>query len=260
MGVGELGLSGPQLFWAGKRAGISDRRGKGEEEAGVDLLNDAPHPAEAVIAEAFGCDTELAGVIHRKAEYRRYRPRAAILRSGDRSDSVYLLVEGHAQAIALSFDGRMVLVQEYRPGDIFGEAAISGPITAFEDIAAVTESEAGLFRSAAFVGLIECYPSVALAVSTLLTRRLGQANRRMVEGATLSAAGRIHAELLRQAKRTPDHTIRPLPVFSTFALTVQSTRETVSRTINQLERRGIVRREEGGLVVVAPHRLEELIY
>lgn len=233
---------------------------RGEEETGVDLPSTAPFRAEAVIADAFGCDAELAGVIRRKADYRRYRPRAAILRSGDRSDTVYLLIEGQAQAIALSFDGRMVLVQDYRPGDIFGEAAISGTITAFEDIVAVTEAEAGQFRSSVFVGLIESYPSVALAVSKLLTRRLGQANRRMVEGATLSAAGRIHAELLRQARQTPDHVIRPLPVFSTFALGVQSTRETVSRTINQLERRGIVRREKGALIVVAPHRLEELIY
>ncbi|MGQ4828612.1 helix-turn-helix domain-containing protein [Enterococcus faecalis] len=40
---------------------------------------------------------------------------------------------------------------------------------------------------------------------------------------------------------------------------MDSTRETVSRTIGDLERRGIITREDDGLRVIAPHRLEELI-
>jgi len=40
---------------------------------------------------------------------------------------------------------------------------------------------------------------------------------------------------------------------------VHSTRETVSRTINTLERRGIIHREDDALVIVAPHRLEEMV-
>jgi CRP/FNR family transcriptional regulator, cyclic AMP receptor protein len=47
---------------------------------------------------------------------------------------------------------------------------------------------------------------------------------------------------------------------STFALHVQSTRETVSRTISALEKRGIIKRDGDALTVVAPHRLEELIF
>jgi len=55
-------------------------------------------------------------------------------------------------------------------------------------------------------------------------------------------------------------TIAPAPVLSQLALQVQSTRETVSRAISALEKRGIIRRDPQGLTVVAPHRLEELIY
>jgi DNA-binding MarR family transcriptional regulator len=84
--------------------------------------------------------------------------------------------------------------------------------------------------------------------------------RRMVESVLLSATGRVCAELERLAKLSPDQTIRPVPVFSELATMVQSTRETVSRTISQLEKRGVLRREDGGLRVVAPHRLAELIY
>jgi len=104
------------------------------------------------------------------------------------------------------------------------------------------------------------YNCVALAVSRRLVARLGQITRRMVEGATLSANGRIHAELLRQARASDSMTISPAPILSAFALLVQSTRETVSRAISNLEKRGIIQRDEHTLRVVAPHRLEELIF
>jgi len=54
--------------------------------------------------------------------------------------------------------------------------------------------------------------------------------------------------------------IRPAPVLSALALRVQSTRETVSRAVNALERRGIIRRDADGLTIVAPQRLQELIF
>ena len=71
--------------------------------------------------------------------------------------------------------------------------------------------------------------------------------------------GRVHAELLRLARLADGRVIRPAPVLAKLAVRVQSTRETVSRTINALERRGIIRRERDALVIVAPHRLEEMI-
>ena len=44
-----------------------------------------------------------------------------------------------------------------------------------------------------------------------------------------------------------------------MAVRVQSTRETVSRAVSALERRGIVRRDGDALVIVATQRLEELV-
>jgi CRP/FNR family transcriptional regulator, cyclic AMP receptor protein len=110
------------------------------------------------------------------------------------------------------------------------------------------------------VRLMESYSCVGVAITRHLSGRLATMRRRMVEAAMLSATGRIAAELLRRADASEDRTIRPMPVFSDFAITVQSTRETVSRTVSQLEKRGVVKRVEGGLQIVAPHRLEELVY
>ena len=220
----------------------------------------SPAEIERIIAATFGCTSDLATTIAAKARPRHYPARATIIERGGAFDHVQLVVEGHARMLAFSIDGRVVVVENFQRGDLFGEGSLFGANSAADEIAAVDTVEAAVFETPEFLGLMTNYSSIALAISRLLVARLNTTTRRMVEGATLSANGRIHAELLRQARTSPDLTIRPAPVLSTFALTVQSTRESVSRAINALQKRGIIRRDGDGLTVVAPHRLEELIF
>jgi CRP/FNR family transcriptional regulator, cyclic AMP receptor protein len=219
-----------------------------------------PDHSLPVIAATFGCNLGLATIIDGRAQYRTYQARDTIIGAGDPLRHAFLIIDGRAKEIALSLDGRMVLVQEFEKGDLFGEGAIVGDQTASEDVIAVDLTEIGLFTASNLIGLIENYSAVALSVSKLLTRRLAQTRRRVVEGATLSAAGRVHAELLRQGRAAPGNRISPVPNLTEFAQRVQSTRETVSRTISMLEKRGIILRDAKGLTIVAPHRLEELIF
>ena len=71
--------------------------------------------------------------------------------------------------------------------------------------------------------------------------------------------GRVYAEIFRLARALPGLAIRPAPVISELAVRVSTTRETASRAVSILERRGFIRRDPGSLTVVAPQWLEELI-
>jgi CRP/FNR family transcriptional regulator, cyclic AMP receptor protein len=222
-------------------------------------MKPVPEAALGVIQTSFGCAPALASVISGRARYSHYVPQEALIESGEQVDTAFLIITGRAREMALSLDGRALVVQDFVPGDLFGESVILGELLATEEVIALEATDAGLFGAGDLVALIENYSCVALAFSKLMTRRLRQTRRRLVEGVTLSAAGRIHAELLRQARASTALTINPAPVLTEFALLVQSTRETVSRTIGALEKRGIIKRDGDGLRVVAPHRLEELI-
>lgn len=222
-----------------------------------------PDPAEPVITMTFACSPELARLIAAKARFMRHQPRAAIIASERPSADVFLLLAGHAQAYALSIDARLVVIEDFFVGALFGEgglAGVAGMAAPQLEVVAVDHARTGQFHSQAFIALIETYSCVALTVSRLLTQRLINTTRRMVAITTLSAPGRIHAELYRQAAARGDWTLTPAPVLSEFARQVQSTRETVSRAISALEKRGIIQRTSESLTVIAPHRLEELIY
>jgi CRP/FNR family transcriptional regulator, cyclic AMP receptor protein len=213
-----------------------------------------------LIARSFGCDEAVALHIASLAQARGFPAQSVIIKAGDADPDAWLMLAGEARAIAYAPGGQFILVHIFLPGDMFGEATGLSVAATASEVTAVVSVEAARIAVGQFIALMEQHHCVALSVARALTRRLNQTSRRMVEGATLSAPGRIHAELLRQARASAQMTIRPAPVLALLALHVQSTRETVSRTINTLEKRGIIRRDAEALTIVAPHRLEELVY
>ena len=191
-----------------------------------------PH---AFIGQVFACSGETAEQIVRRGRLRTFASRATILRQGDWLGLAFLLILGRAHALLYSADGQVVLLHEYRPGDLFGAVGEIEPVRQECDVLAVEEVRALVLEAAELAMLAQQHACIGLALSRMLIRRL------------------------RQAREAKDFTIRPAPVLSELALRVATTRETASRAVNALVRRGIVRREADALVVVSPLRLEEAI-
>lgn len=212
-----------------------------------------------LLCGVFDCPIDLAGHIFLRGRLRDYEMRAALVRSGDRISTLYVIVDGRAHAVVYSIEGQAVLLHEYRSGDFFG--VVSPPYSTVHDadVIAIERVAAFLLDGSALALLAEQHARIGLALLKVMVERLQRTTARMFEQVALSAVGRVHSELLRQARESGDLTIRPAPVVSDLALRVSTTRETASRAINALERRGIIRRDSDALVVVAPHRLEELI-
>jgi len=212
-----------------------------------------------MLCGVFDCSVDLAGRIFLRGRIRDYDVRATLVRSGDRISTLYVVIAGRAHAIVYSIEGQQVLLHEYRPDDFFGVA--TPPYSAIHDadVVAVEQVSAFLLDGGVLALLAEQHSCIGLALLKVMVERLQRTAARMFEHVALSAVGRVHAELLRQARQTADLAIRPAPVLSDLALRVSTTRETASRAVNALERRGIIRRDGEALKVVAPHRLEELI-
>jgi len=213
---------------------------------------------EPFLEKVFACSPETAAGIARRASDRRYPVRATIVKQGDRSDLTHLLAEGRAHALSYGAEGQMALLQEFQPGDFFGAVVHGEPEPETADVVAVEDVRTAAFLVLEFLGLAEAHACVGLAVSRMLLKQLRAATARM-ERLTLSVPGRVAAELLRLARLSDGRTVRPVPVFAELAIRVHSTRESVSRAVHALERRGLLRREGDTLVLVAPRRLEEEI-
>ena len=215
--------------------------------------------AIAAVASAFACSDEIAAMVARAGRLNNFRSRSVILRQGDVVGLAYLIVSGFAKALFYSVDGQVILLHEYYQGELFGALEEADRTPQDADVIAAGDVTALVIDAGELAMLAEQFGCIGLALSRMLLHRLRKTTRRMYERTALSAVGRIHAELLQRARENGDMTIRPAPVLSELALQVATTRETVSRTVNALYRRGLIRRDGDGLVIVAPDRLEEMI-
>jgi CRP-like cAMP-binding protein len=213
----------------------------------------------AAIRQAFDCGDVLAVTIAGMAR-ESHMARGSLLWPLPGRDETTLLTLGRAAEMAYGREGAVLVLHSIAPGEFYGSLLGGGGGEGGTQVEALVDSAGAHFSTATVLRLMEGYSCVALALARQMATRIEAMRRRMVESALLSATGRIASELLRQAGASPDRTIRPLPVWAELAVQVQSSRETVSRAVSQWEKRGLVKRVEGGLQVVAPHRLEELVY
>jgi CRP-like cAMP-binding protein len=86
---------------------------------------------------------------------------------------------------------------------------------------------------------------------------------RVFEFSTIAVRNRIHAELLRLARRSQKGersvVISPIPTHSDIASRVSTHREAVTREFNELARLGIVERQGNTLVIRDIGELERMV-
>lgn len=216
-------------------------------------MKQAEHLAQ--IAACFRCPDAQAALIHAITRFRSFEHRAPVAMRGDVSEHLYLVIDGIASADLYSVDGQHARLAGYGPGELFG--AYPEPVTHRADISAVGELSVLMIETRALAALACAHAAIAQGVALLMARQLDLVLDRMAARIGLSATGRCYNALLTKAD--DDGWIRPLPVLSALAIGVNTTRETASRALTQLVRRGIIERHEEGLRVVSRRMLEEMV-
>jgi CRP/FNR family transcriptional regulator, cyclic AMP receptor protein len=209
----------------------------------------------ALIAACFRCPEPEAALIHAATHFHSFEHRAPIALRGDASEHLYLVIDGIASADLYSVDGQHARLAGYGPGELFG--AYPDPVTHRADMSAVGALSVLMIETRTLAALANEHAAIAQGVALLMARQLDMVLDRMAARIGLSATGRCYQALLTKAD--DDGWIRPLPVLSALALGVNTTRETASRAVAQLVRRGIVERHDNGLRVVSRRMLEELV-
>lgn len=155
--------------------------------------------------------------------------------------------------MSYSEDGKETWVGEFLPGDFVGHNAFLDGAPQEFDLTAKTQTAVYSLPVAKVAALMSDSDALAAAIIEDFSRRLSLSDSSLIAAYTLSTKERICAELLRIAAPIGidpgRHIIRPSPIFVDMARRVNSTRETVSRTVSELQKMGILSREPGAMVV-----------
>lgn len=216
-------------------------------------MKQAEHLAQ--VAACFCCPDHEAGLILSAMQHRLFAHRAPVALRGDVSAHLFLVLDGMASADLFSVDGQYAQLAGYGPGELFG--AYPEATTHRADITAQGELSVLMIETANIAKLAEANAAISRGVAQLMARQLDMVLDRMAARIGLTATGRFYRALLSRADA--DGWIRPAPILSAMAISVNTTRETASRGLAHLVRRGIAERHDDGLKIVSVRMLEDLV-
>ena len=182
---------------------------------------------------------------------------------GEKPEFVSYIISGRAKAVSFSKHGDATWIGHFNPQEFIGHISLLTQHQSQFEICAETEVEAIVISVDAMKELLLKEEGLSLSLSNDLATKLDHMTSRLIEAFTLTAKGRVCAELSRLSRVIgilPENLIiRPSPVFVEVAERVSSTRETVSRTVSALQKKGIVKRESGALIINKPDLLKAAI-
>lgn len=185
-----------------------------------------------------------------------------ILLENDWGGSVYFIVDGWVKIRTYNLEGKEVTLNIIGHGELFGEMAALDEVPRSTDVITLTQTTIGSMPAQDFVKLLQTEPLAGLRLAQLMARRLRQVNRRLRLRESDSQS-RVADTLLflaeGQGKRGQTGTEIPnLPHRELSSLSGLA-RETVTRVLTRLEKKGLIIREQDVMCIPDVSALEKMI-
>ncbi len=183
---------------------------------------------------------------------------AVIMRAGDPTDALYIVISGRLKVMMGEADGKEVILALLGAGEFFGEMGLvdDGPRSA--TVLAIEPCELLSVSKQAFKKCLAENLDVAMAVLRVLTRRLREADRKIGSLAMLDVYGRVARLLLDMSENVNGEKVvtRRLPK-QDIAKMIGASREMVSLVMKDLQTSGYIEVRGSTIVLrdtIAPPR------
>ena len=190
---------------------------------------------------------------------RRVERREVVVKRGEADGGLGFLIQGRLQTIDFTLDGREVGLHFVDERDFFGELSIIDSKPAAEYVIAVTSSRIAFLDREWARELMFSTPKAAEAIALRLAERLRRATLQRAVLALPSSFQRVCAQLGLLTEQGPDGrvVIQMPPTHQEIAIMVNTSRETVTRTLQFLQGIKVVVRVGAQLVVEQPNTLKD---
>jgi CRP-like cAMP-binding protein len=209
-----------------------------------------------------GLSEESIEKVTRQAVTRAHPANRTILLENDWGGSVYFILEGWVKIRTHNLEGKEVTLNIVGKGEVVGEMAALEEVPRSTDAITLTAATVSSIPAQDFVSLLRTEPLAGVRLAQLMAKRLRQINRRLRlrESDSLS---RVADTLLFLAEgqgkvgekgtEIPNLPHRELSSISGLA------RETVTRSLTKLEKKGLIQRNQDILYIPDLIALEQII-
>jgi CRP/FNR family transcriptional regulator, cyclic AMP receptor protein len=180
----------------------------------------------------------------------RVRPRSAeagtvIVSQEEIGDALYVIASGKVKVVLYGETGREIILSMLHGGDFFGEMSLLDRQPRSANVVAVEDSELLALDREAFQNHLVAHPSTALNILAQMSLRLRHADEVIGNLALLDVYARVARAIRDLAQKTGEQVdggllIRERPTQQEMAGLIGTSRETVSRALNDFTRRGLL--------------------
>jgi CRP/FNR family cyclic AMP-dependent transcriptional regulator len=164
-----------------------------------------------------------------------------IVRAGDSTDSLYILLSGRAKVTNFDEEGREIILAWLNPGEFFGEMGLVDGSPRSASVMAMEPCELLNISSDAFTRCMQDNFEVAQKLMQILVRRLREADRKIESLALLDVYGRVARLLLElSVDENGKKVVKKKMSKQDMARMIGASREMVSKVMRDLELSGYI--------------------
>jgi CRP/FNR family transcriptional regulator, cyclic AMP receptor protein len=182
-------------------------------------------------------------------QHRTYPRRSFILRRGERTEALYIILAGRAKVVIDDGEGREVNLTTIGPSEFFGEMSLIDEKPRSASVEAVEVCEVLYLSRQAFMVCLKDNFDVAMLMLRSLVSRLRNANDKIATLALVDVHGRVARLIMEEAKLVDGRWIIEIGP-EEMARTVGASREMVSRVLKEMRENGLIRRDRRKIVVL----------
>lgn len=193
-------------------------------------------------------DHELAALFP-AVQHRSYPRHAFMLRAGERSDALYIILSGRAKVVIDDGEGREVTLSTIGASEFFGEMSLIDDKPRSASVEALEACEVLYISKAAFMACLKDNFDAAMLILRSVVGRLREADRKIASLALMDVHGRV-ARLLMDLAREIDGVWVVDTGSEEMARMVGASREMVSRVLKDMRDGQLIRRDKRKIIVL----------
>ena len=167
---------------------------------------------------------------------RTYKKKTVIIREGDDTDTMFILIEGEMRVYVEDEHGKQLTLRILKSGDSFGEVALIGNFPRTASVMTITDCVVAAFAREKYLSFLEQHPEISLALAKNLANMVRDTTEELSSIALSDVYGRVTHILEKYAVETDDHRLVPKFTHREIAGMIGSSREMVSKILKELER------------------------
>jgi CRP-like cAMP-binding protein len=202
-------------------------------------------------------DEKTLHLLAQASKLQRVEKGTVLFFQSDPSDSAYIVQRGTISIVLSSPDGRDMIINEMRTGDIFGELGILTRQTRSTSAIAHADSDLLVIPRDAFLRVVDAEPQLARRILELTAQRLQQSGEREGALAFMDAQARLARLLLeldRLEKQPGSLTISQEELAHRTGLI----RQTVAKVLGKWRHQGYLLTGRGRIVLLNHDALKEM--